>query len=371
LIEIKSYTEDKKGIVIDFNRRLKAGGVSFQFPELNISKRLPKIDDRKIFQEYLLALENNSIVRGAYILKHQNFSFSGDIISIADYQLPISEGIVNKQYNIIGIQLLTDALNKQPLLFALGMGGYEESLPKMLKAMRWEMFSIPFYFKIIHTQQFLRNITYLRNTILKRLLFNLIYVTGLGLISVKLLQFFHKGGEIQNNSISCDEVNEFSSWANDLWEKCKSKYAMTAVRDKNTLNILYPNDDERFIRLVIAENNSVIGWAVVLNTQMSNHKQFGNMRVGSIVDCLALPEDASKVIFSATNHLEKVGVDIIVSNQSHNYWCSALNKSGFIKGPSNFIFAASKKLTNYLQPWESIKSRMHINRGDGDGPINL
>jgi len=369
--KIKPYTEDMISSVINFNNRLKSGGSAYNFLESNIPDWLPKIDDRKIFQEYFLCLENDSIVRGAYILKHQEFSFYGEILSIAAYYSPISEGIVNKQYNIIGIHLLINALKKQPLLFALGMGGYEEPFPKMLKAMRWEMFSIPFFFKIIDTKQFLSNITYFKNTKLKRFLLNFISVTGLGWISIKSLQFFLRCRKIKDNLISCEEVHDFSSWADDLWEVCKENYAMIAVRDSNTLNILYPSNSERFIRLMISRNNCVIGWIVVLDTQMSNHKQFGNMRVGSIIDCLALSENALRVMNSATKYLENVGVDIIVSNQSHYSWCSALITAGFVKGPSNFIFSPSKKLSRLIHPFNVNKTNIHLTRGDGEGPINL
>ena len=187
----------------------------------------------------------------------------------------------------------------------------------------------------------------------------------------KLFQFFLKREKKRNNSISCVEVYEFSSAVNDLWKKCKSKYAMIAVRDKNTLNILYPSNSDRIIRLEILENDIVIGWAVVLDTQMSNHKQFGNMRVGSIIDCLALPENESRVILCAANYLEKEGVDIIISNQSHHSWCSALKKTGFIKGPSNFYFVASKKLSKQIRSIEVNILNSHLNRSDCDGPIHL
>jgi hypothetical protein len=40
---------------------------------------------------------------------------------------------------------------------------------------------------------------------------------------------------------------------------------------------------------------------------------------------------------------------------------------GFFKAQSNFIFAASKKLTEFLQPFEESKSRIHFTRADGDG----
>lgn len=354
-----------------FNARLKKGSVKLRFPESNVSIKLPKVENRKIYIEYFLALDENLEVRGAYGLKYQEFIINGHIQLLADWAFPLTESTIDRKYSLVAPAMLRDALKRQPLLFGLGMGGYQEPLPKMLKAMRWEMFSIPFYFKIIHMQHFLSNITYLRDTKIKRFSLDFIYVTGLGLITIKLFQFFLKGGKKRNNSISCIEVYEFSSAVNDLWEKCKSKYAMIAVRDKNTLNILYPSNSDRIIRLEILENDTVIGWAVVLNTQMSNHKQFGNMRVGSIADCLALPDDASKVVDCATKYLEDAGVDIIVSNQSHYNWCSALKQSCFIKGPSNFIFAFSMELSKLLDPIERNKTKIIINRGDGDSLFNL
>ena len=50
---------------------------------------------------------------------------------------------------------------------------------------------------------------------------------------------------------------------------------------------------------------------------------------------------------------------------------AALERAGFLRGPSNFIFAASKNLAKLLEPFDSAKDEIHINRGDGDGPIHL
>jgi len=44
-----------------------------------------------------------------------------------------------------------------------------------------------------------------------------------------------------------------------------------------------------------------------------------------------------------------------------------LRRSGFLEGPSNFIFAAAKKLAALSSAFDEF----HINRGDGDGPIHL
>jgi hypothetical protein len=100
---------------------------------------------------------------------------------------------------------------------------------------------------------------------------------------------------------------------------------------------------------------------------MKGHKQFGNLYVGSIVDSLSAPEWADDVLFHATQYLRKKGVDIVVSNQSHAAWGAGLKKQGFLQGPSNYGFAGSPGLVQGIQ---SVRT-CHINRGDGDGPINL
>ncbi len=370
-IEIKPYTENLIGAVKDFNLRLQRGGATFRFPESNVSQWLPKIDERRIFQEYFLALEGD-VVRGGFILKHQVFSFKGEIISIGGYQLPLSEGIVNQAYRrVVGLQLLTDALRRKHLLFALGMGGFQQPLPRMLKTAGWSLCAVPFFFKVNHPFRFLRGTTFLRRVQLKRSLLDFLAITGLGWIGIRLLQALLRKQRRRDKWMSFEEVNDFSDWSDQLWTVCKDKYSMIAVRDSQTLNILYPSGNKRFIRLKVLENQQVVGWAVVLNTQMWNHKHFGNLRVGSIVDTLALPENAFPVIRSATRFLERAGADIIVSNHSHITWCSAFKDGGFISGPSNFIFAASKKLAQLLHPFEQSKQEIHLNRGDGPGPINL
>jgi hypothetical protein len=370
-IEIKPYTEDLIDAVKDFNLRIREGGFHWRFPESHISEGLPKIGNRKIYQEYFLALENDSIVRGGYILKHQEFSFKGKIISVGDYQLPLSEVLINKKYSRVGKQLLTNALKKQPLLYTLGMGGFENRLPRALKSAGWSLCAVPFFFKVNHPFRFFKNITYLRKTKLKSLFLDFLAITGLGWIAVKLLQILRQKRKMKGGSVSLEVVDDFSGWADELWDECKDKFSMIAVRDSTTLNILYPSTSKRFTRMKVLQGHKLVGWIVVLNTQMSNHKQFGNMRVGSIADCLALPENAFKVVAAATEYLEKSGADIIVSNQSHASWCSALKNAGFISGPSNFVFAASPGLAQLLHPFELKKSSIHINRGDGSGPLHL
>jgi hypothetical protein len=370
-ITISAYTEQMTEDVARFNARLRAGGIREQFPASHVPAWLPKIPGRRLFQEFFLAADAGSNVRGAYILKHQDFQIGGQVASIADFHLPISEGAIDRAYVQVGVQLLLDARQRQPLLYALGMGGYDEPLPRLLKASRWEMFSVPFFLRIVRPATFLRNIAHLRQTPLRRGLLDFLAGSGLGFAGIKAWHLLRSRRSERRGQVAAEIVDHFAEWADDLWNACKTHYPMSAVRDAATLQILYPRGQSRFLRLKVTENRKVVGWAVLLNTQMSQHRQFGNMRLGSLVDCLAAPEDAEKVVRCARELLERQGVDLIVSNQAHAAWGRALTTGGFMRGPSNFILATSGELAQRLKAANVSNDRININRGDGDGPINL
>ncbi len=369
-IEIKPYLEQHTLAVTAFNRRLRQGGIRFQFPEHHIPEWLPRIDGRSIFQEFYLAVDDHE-VRGGYVLKHQEYLVNKARISIGNYQLPLSEGTIDSTYGKVGVQLLADALRRSPMLYALGMGGTDKPLPRLLSAMGWRLISVPFYFLVRHPQSFLKNIAVLRERPAWRLLSDVAAATGMGYIGILSLQASRRKKRSRLGRLESEAVASFENWANEVWEQCSSHYSCCAVRNKPVLNILYPVADKRFIRLRVDIDGVPIGWAVMLDTQMKHHKQFGDMRVGSIVDCLAAPEQADAVIAAAAEYLEQCGVDLVVSNQSHPWWCSALANSGFLSGPSNFALALSRELVKEIEQDDPSFERIHMNRGDGDGPINL
>ena len=363
-IVIQPYTGEHITRVRAFNRRLRAGGESeFEFPEDFVPSWLPKKDDRRIFQELFVAVsEDGGGVHGGYIIKTQDFSIAGERRPVGYYHLPLSEGIVDKTYGLLGSQLLVDALRRQPLMYALGMGGPDRPLPRMLKGIGWSLTAVPFFFRVVHPARFLRNIQPLRRTAARRLAADVAAYSGVGFAAIRVLQRRRR-----SDRASHEIVREFSSWADALWSRVHSEYAMVGSRDAETLNILYPSGSDRFIRVRVGD----VGWAVLLDTQMRDHKYFGDLRVGTIVDCFASPRDARSVVNSATAVLEQRGVDLIVSNQSHAEWGAAFAASGYRVGPTNFLFAASKKLGAVLGSVDESLGRIHLTRGDGDGPIHL
>jgi hypothetical protein len=95
------------------------------------------------------------------------------------------------------------------------------------------------------------------------------------------------------------------------------------------------------------------------------------MRLGSIVDALAVPGFENAIVAAAIDRLRDERVDLVVSNQSHAALTGAMRRHGFLNGPSNFLFAASPALAGRIGPAAANLGRYHLNRGDGDGPINL
>jgi hypothetical protein len=366
-IVIQPYCPEHEPAVQEFNTRLKNGGAESDlvFYRYAAPRWLPQADDGHLYNEYFVALDDG-VVRGGYALKHQNFFLpDGSVRSVGYYHHPLSEGIVNKSYAVVGSFLLKDAMSRAPLLYCLGMGGYDNPLPKMLIRLGWSHCAVPFYFKVVNPSRFLREMNALRTSTTRRLLMDLAGITGSGWVALKTFEAVNKLRAPQPPKFTVEQVEEFGEWVAPLWQQSKDHYVMTAVRDCETLRRLYPASDKHFTRLRIRTGSGDVGWAVV--GERRKDAKYGSMRVGSIVDCLAPPDHALEVVQGACDALQRSGMDLIVSNQSHSAWCRALENSGFMKAESNFIFAASKKLAALLDPFEETKSRIHFTRADGDG----
>ncbi|HEX5482866.1 MAG TPA: hypothetical protein VFZ08_09610 [Terriglobia bacterium] len=365
-IAVVPYALEHVPAVKDFNRRLQAGGAEahLSFYEDPIPRWLPKSADHELSNEFFVAVEGG-VVRGAYALKRERFSQRDHSFPAGCYHHPLSEGIIDKAYSSVGVLLIRDALARQPLLYCLGMDGYDKPLPKMLKLLGWSDCLAPFFFKVAHPGPFLKQMEALRETPWKSFLMDLGFFSGGGWLALKGLQGWKQWKVPKPERSTVAEVAEFGDWADALWEEARKFYALAAMRDRETLKRLYPAQDTHFTRLHLSRGGKVIGWAVVGERRKS--PRFGDLRVGSVVDCFAAPQDALPVARAAARALEQRGMDVIVSNQSHEAWRQAFRDSGFFEGPSNFIFAASRKLSEKLTPFAETQSRIHLTRADGDG----
>ena len=177
------------------------------------------------------------------------------------------------------------------------------------------------------------------------------------------------------DAVECREVASFEAddvaqSVQTLWEQARQTCSFTAVRNAEGLRALYPAAQTHLTRLLVRRGGSAIGWAVV--GERRKDAKYGSMRVGSVVDCFALPGELFSIVRCATEALEQQGFDLILSNQGQKAWGEAFRAAGYLSGPSNFLFAASKKLAELLTPFEEVRHRMHLTRADGDGlPANF
>lgn len=367
-MEIRPYTPDLERSVRAFNERLRAGGEQkWCFPESHLP-RLAMVNGRNIYQELFVAVHYGE-VHGGYIVTHSRFALRNEIVSVAcGPQLNLSEGLVNQLYSMVGVMQVQDILQRQPLSYALGIGGLQTGQAKLLTAMGWALFPVALLGRIISPSNFLANLRYSRHLPGIGFALDLLRGSRFGTLGIRLAQ---ARMPVSIGSVCAERVSEFGQWADTIWEQCRTKYSLVGIRDRDTLNVLYPPSDSRFIRLKISRSGDILGWVLMLDPKLSDHRYFGNMHVGSIVDCLATPENAYPIIACASRFLQDRGVDMIVSNQASEAWCRALSAAGFLKGPSNFILGLSPKLTAKLAPLERTRPGIHMNRGDGEGPTIL
>ena len=374
-IVIQPYRPEHEPAVADFNQRLRQAGEdeNLVFYRWSEPRWLPRTAESRIYNEFFVAVDGG-IVRGGYALKTQDFFFpDAQIRSIGYYHHPLSEGIVNKAHAMVGALLLRDAMQRAPLLYCLGMGGYDRPLPKMLVRLGWTHCLVPFFFRVVNPSRFLRNMQALRSSPTRKLLMDLAAHSGAGWAGSKLFRGYRALRAPQSLDAQRREIASFegpdAESLQSLWEQARQTCSFTAVRDVEALRVLYPDAQTHLTRILINRNAIAIGWTVV--GERRRDAKYGNMRVGSVVDCFALPGESYSVVRCATRTLERQGFDLILSNQSHQAWGEAFNAAGYLTGPSNFIFAASKKLVELLAPFEEVRPKMHLTRADGDGlPAN-
>jgi hypothetical protein len=310
-------------------------------------------------------------VRGAYTLVFQRFLIGGASEQVGFLQIPISEGSVNPAFGAVGFLLLKDALRRSPLLFGLGMGGIDRPLPKLFRAFGCLVCEVPFFFQVVRPRAFLRNATALRNRAYLRGVSQVAATIGAGDLAFGVVNAVRRRHAIPRRGLRVEPMAEFDAAADEIWEAVASNYSCISLRDRETLNYLYPARDSRYHRLRVYEGNHTAGWAMVTVSQMRGHNHFGDMRVGAIINCLANAGCEDGVIGAAGYYLRDHGVDLIVSNQHHPAWGRSFDRAGYLKYRSNFVFAASPALTKKIKAQDSALERVHMNRGDGDGAYNL
>ena len=371
-IQIVPHSAERRAAVLEFNQRMRAGGSPWSFYADPEPEWIPKRNGQNVWREFYLAVEDDAAVRGAYALKPQDWLIDGQVTVVTDWQGPFSEGAIDVRHGTLGLRMIRDMLKKRPLLYSWGHGGDDQPVVQMLRAMKWLLHPTPFCLWVAKPFRFLRLNAQLRGSPARRAVLDVLAYSGLGWLLLRAMHLALRVKTLQVFRARAVEVAEFGPWADELWERCKGCYSAIAVRDAASMNVLVPAKGwPPAIRLRIERGDQVIGWALVMDTQMQGEHRFGDLRVGSIVDCLADPAEAGEVVAAATRFLTARGVDIVVSNQAHPGWARGFAQNGYAVLPNKRLFAASPALQQALEPFDRTAQGLHLTNMDGHGPMAL
>jgi hypothetical protein len=166
-------------------------------------------------------------------------------------------------------------------------------------------------------------------------------------------------------------IHQWGEWATEIWQKARVDCTLGAIREANNLEAMYPPSDDRTVCVRLAGEGGTVGWCVLFATQMHNSNHFGNLKVGTVLDLQCIPGHEQSAVITARKWLRNENVDLVITNQLHRGWQAAFGASGFIQGPSNYLFAAAPALIRAAGGEVDDLQRAHITRGDGDGRIHL
>lgn len=359
---IEPYRPEHASALSAFNNRLRAGGISFLFKVPPVLRLRP---GEPLAIECFVCADDAGQIRGAYTLIHQSFWVADRQRTLSFLQSPLSEGITDRRYTSVGLKLVKDALRRAPFLFGLGMGGVERPLPRMLRLLGAHVCEVPFYFRVLRPFSFLRGLPMLRSTPARRLAADFAAYSGVGSLAVAGLNAAKRLSAVRRRDVRWEVCEHFPGWVDEVWEASRSSYSMIAVRDRAHLEYLYrPASTLR--RIVVFRESRPVGWALLMDCPVRDHRWFGTMRVGVLGDSLSLPGHEDAVVAAADFALADGGVDVTVCNQMVPVWCQALERAGYLRYKSTFVLALAKELAALLAAGDPTYQRIHVNRGDGD-----
>jgi hypothetical protein len=368
MISVERFRPEDEADIREFNARIAANDGGFTFPTHPRELGVPASAGARLWTEMWVARDELA-VRGGFLLKHERLLNNGSEVPVGNFQLPLSEGIVDRRFAMVGLSLLQRASKESTALYSLGMGSLSRPLPRLLARRGWLVEEVPFFFRVIRGTRFAKNLRTLQTSPKHRSLMRLARVTGAAAIGAMAWRAAARAARLKaclRQSLRFVAVRSFDERVDRIAYSCRPSYTALLDRSSEALNVKFPAGDERLHRFLVEARGEPIGWLVLGFSRLQDHKQFGALKLGSIVDGLVEPSWLELAIAISAKKLTAMGADLIVSNQSHKTWQRALSRNLFARGPTNFIFARSPGFAIGIPLHE-----LHINRGDGDGPINL
>lgn len=361
--------------VAAFNERMRLGGATPRltterpFRDYSLNGKAPVVTER--FFAWV-----DGTLRGGVVVKRVPFWTAGaGAAEVAFYGYPVSEGIVDPRFGFVGLMLQKFVTRRHPLVYGLGTGSLDMPVAKLMVACGWKAQAVPFRFRVLRARSFLRQLQFLRrrNRSL-RLLLDFAAATGLGALGFGVLHGLMRlvGRSPRTGGSRCEPVTEWGGWTDEIWVRAREQHALIGDRSAATLSVLYPAGHPRLQRFRIADpDGRPVGWMVLVVAPQRDSAYFGNLTLGTLVDCLAVPGHEVQVVSHALHQMQGAGADLAATNHSAVEVLRACSLAGMLKGPTNFFLFLSPELQRRTAEAMAAGGPPYFTRGDGDGPIHL
>lgn len=358
-----------------FNARMQAGGAAHRLAVKRPFADYALHNGSPVILERFFAWVDGEL-RGGVVVKRMPFWTAGaGAAEVAFFCHPVSEGVVNPEFGFLGLTLQKFVARRCPLVYGLGTGGLEQPVARLMVAGGWEAQPVPFRFRVFRAAPFLRELRFLRRRhALARGLADLAAFTGLGALGLALLHggLALAGRHPRPAGFHSEPVSTWGDWADDLWRLARERYALIGERSAAALATLYPDGHPHLRRLrVLNPAGETVGWAVFVVARQRNSPYFGQMNLGTLVDCLARPGAELPVVSHALAAMRELGADLAVTNHSAAEVLRACDRAGMLPGPSNYFLFLAPALRRRVEPARAAGRSVYFTRGDGDGPIHL
>jgi hypothetical protein len=167
------------------------------------------------------------------------------------------------------------------------------------------------------------------------------------------------------------EERAFDSSYGELAERVKAKFGVWVCRDDRYLAVRYGADVRRYRVLACRAGAALLGYCIVKLKQFDNDARMGDLRMGTIVDCVADPNDRGVLdwlVRSAVQLCRRERMDVVFCSASHRAIRRHLLWNGFV-GMRGTLHVAFHDQTGSLMPNIPLDA-WHLMRGDSDADAN-
>lgn len=168
------------------------------------------------------------------------------------------------------------------------------------------------------------------------------------------------------------EERTFDESYDRLWHMVGKQFEACFVRDRASLQAKFGPHGERYRILTYRRGGQLLGYCIIKTKQFANDSRMGNMKMGTIVDCLFDPA-ADEVLQSLLEHVltlfAREDVHAVLCTASHRVVRRLLLANGFFSIPGNLNFAFHTRASALLQ--DIPLDGWHLMRGDSDADQNF